>query len=156
MKTLAIIAACAAWMCVDCAAEASPATDAIKACAPFREMIRDAAEVAAVPAALLTALSFKESSCNPNAVNGISGAIGIVQLLPGGAGDGYSREQLKDPVVSLTVGARYLAKWHRRCGTWRGAVSIYNGSGKCSARTEFSAKVIRLWKSVARREDPKV
>ena len=155
MRTLAIIAACAAWMCVDCAAEASPATDAIKACAPFRDLIADVSEVVGVPSALLTALSFKESSCNPNAENGISGAIGIVQLLPGGAGDGYSREQLKDPVVSLTVGARYLAKWHRRCGTWRGAIEIYNGRQTCKIRSSFGQKVTRIWRSIEKMESPR-
>jgi soluble lytic murein transglycosylase-like protein len=146
MRTLAI-AACALWMCVDCNAEASPSTDVIKTCAPYRDLIADAAEVEKVPFALLTALVFAESSCVASKVNR-KGACGLGQVLLTGAGEGYTRDELLDPWTNLQVASAHLAKWKRRCGSWRGAVSIYNGSGRCSARTEFSAKVMYIWKGI--------
>lgn len=135
-----------------CTAHASPATDAIKACAPYRTEIADAAELAGVPVALLTALVFAESTCRADAVNKRTGAIGLTQLLSTGAGAGYTREELLDPFTNATVGAKHLKYWRRRCGDWRGAVEIFGARKNCKVRSEQGAKIVALWKAIRLQE----
>ncbi len=151
MRLLAIALA-SLWLCVDCTrAEGSPATDAIKACAPFREMIQDAAEAASVPVALLTALVFAESSCDATKVNR-KGACGLGQVLLTGAGEGYTQAELLDPWTNLRLASSHLSKWKRRCGSWRGAVEVYGGRANCQIRSKQGAKIVEMWKSIQRME----
>jgi soluble lytic murein transglycosylase-like protein len=69
-----------------------------------------------VDRALLFAIMRQESAFNPRAVSS-SGAMGLMQLLPGTAGlmagsigkyKGKSRKALFDPVLNLTLGQRYI------------------------------------------------
>jgi hypothetical protein len=116
------------------------------ACRPLAEPIHLAATEHRVPVLLLTALVFAESSCDPTKVNPVSGAIGAGQLLITGAGAGYTKVELLDPWRNTMIAAAHLATWKKRCGSWRGAVRIYNGLGKCHGRSRFADKVIRMWK----------
>lgn len=59
---------------------------------------------------LLLALAFKESSLRANA-RGRRGEIGLVQLMPGAATAGETREAAADPDVNLRLGLT----WLRRC-----------------------------------------
>ena len=59
---------------------------------------------------LLLALAFKESSLRANA-RGRRGEIGLVQLMPGVATAGETREAAADPETNLRLGLAYL----RRC-----------------------------------------
>jgi hypothetical protein len=123
------------------------------ACRPLAEPIHLAATEHRVPVLLLTALVFAESSCDPTKVNPVSGAIGAGQLLITGAGAGYAKVELLDPWRNTMIAAAYLTTWKKRCGSWRGAVAIFNGSGKCSSRTRFSAKVIREWQKMEKESE---
>lgn len=136
---------------IESPSHASPATDAIKACAPFRDLIADAAEVASVPAALLTALVFAESSCDASKVNR-KGACGLGQVLLTGAGEGYTQAELLDPWINLQLASAHLAKWRKRCGAWRGAVEVYGGRANCKVRSNQGAKIVRLWMAIQRME----
>lgn len=153
MNPAAVILAIALSAClVDCPAQAAtPAT----VCAPHRDVIRDAADVSGVPFALLMALVFAESTCRADAVNKRTGAIGLGQLLLTGAGAGYTANELRDPWLNALLSARYLAKWRKRCGSWRGAVAIYHGRGLCSAKSRHADRVIRIWKQIERMEEPR-
>jgi hypothetical protein len=124
------------------------------ACRPLAEPIHLAATEHRVPVLLLTALVFAESSCDPTKVNPVSGAIGAGQLLVTGAGAGYTKAQLENPWLNITLSARHLAKWKHRCGTWRGAARVYNGLGKCRGPGKFADKVIAMWKRLERESEP--
>jgi hypothetical protein len=149
MRALAIAASL--WMCVDCNANAA---DILAKCRPLAEPIHLAATEHRVPVLLLTALVFAESSCDPTKVNPVSGAIGASQLLITGAGAGYTKVELLDPWRNTMIAAAYLATWKRKCGSWRGAVRVYNGLGKCRGPGKFADKVIAMWKRLERQSEP--
>jgi soluble lytic murein transglycosylase-like protein len=65
-----------------------------------------------VDRALLYAIMRQESGFNPGAVNPASGATGLMQLMPATARivAGDQAAYVKDPVVSMEIGQRYLNK----------------------------------------------
>ncbi|HEX9446352.1 MAG TPA: lytic transglycosylase domain-containing protein, partial [Dongiaceae bacterium] len=65
-----------------------------------------------VDRALLYAIMRQESGFNPGAVNPASGATGLMQLMPATARivAGEQAANVKDPVVSMEIGQRYLNK----------------------------------------------
>ena len=95
---------------------------------------RSAAASEGVPLALLLAVAGVESSGRPHVVSP-SGAVGLMQLMPGTADDMARKGRegdpdLGDPATSLRLGARYLAQQLRRfSGPPRGrelALAAYN------------------------------
>jgi hypothetical protein len=152
MRSLAIAFA-SLWMCVDCNANAA---DIIAKCRPLEEPIVIIAVEERVPVLLLTALLFSESSCDPNKINPISGAVGAGQVLPSGAGVGYTTRQLRDSWTNITLASRHLAKWHRRCHSWLGAVTVYHGNHTCRTKSNYAKGVIRMWKRLERESEPRV
>jgi soluble lytic murein transglycosylase-like protein len=152
VRIIAIIAACAAWMCVDCNAHAG---EILAKCRSIAEPIVIIAVEEHVPVLLLTALLFSESSCDPNKINSISGAVGAGQVLPSGAGAGYTTKQLRDPWLNIILSAQHLSKWHRRCHSWLGAVTVYHGNERCSAKSSYAKGIIRMWKKLEHESEPR-
>lgn len=81
-----------------------PATQAL----PFDSLVRRAAEVASVDAALLHAIIDVESGYDPQALSG-RGAIGLMQVLPG-TGERFGVRRLEDPAENVRAGAAYI-RW---------------------------------------------
>ncbi|VVE42947.1 peptidoglycan N-acetylmuramoylhydrolase [Pandoraea communis] len=81
-----------------------PATQAL----PFDSLVRRAAEVASVDAALLHAIIDVESGYDPQALSG-RGAIGLMQVLPG-TGARFGVRRLEDPAENVRAGAAYI-RW---------------------------------------------
>lgn len=97
----------------------------------LREISRECAATG-VPVRIVRRLLWRESRYNPRARNPADPSVGIAQLaeayLPY-----YSREfnggrQIDpyDPVVSVRVAIRYLARLYRRYGDWWLAIVAYN------------------------------
>ncbi|VVE49115.1 peptidoglycan N-acetylmuramoylhydrolase [Pandoraea horticolens] len=81
-----------------------PATQTL----PFDSLVRRAAEVASVDAALLHAIIDVESGYDPQALSG-RGAIGLMQVLPG-TGERFGVRRLEDPAENVRAGAAYI-RW---------------------------------------------
>jgi len=79
------------------------------------------AEENMLPANLLAGLVFVESSCNPNAKDGL-GSIGLTQV----NSKVWGRKNLRDPETNLRIGARILAGYVARFGLIEG-LHRYNG-----------------------------
>ena len=77
-----------------------------------------------VSAALVKAVCLAESAMNPKAVSH-AGAQGLMQLMPGTAGDLDVSDPF-DPAQSIDGGARYLAQQLRSFGDVRLALAAYN------------------------------
>lgn len=88
-----------------------------------------------------------ESSWNPKAVSN-KGACGLMQVIPkwNPSPDGtiYTCEQLKDPVLNISVGVRALSQWQRAAkGDTPMMVCAYNAGNVCFTRirTRYLNKV---------------
>jgi soluble lytic murein transglycosylase len=96
----------------------------------FGEELTAAGEEAAVPATLLAAVAKQESRFSPT-VRSPVGAVGLLQLMPATAeelmGRPLAAEELEDPALNASLGARYLRGLLQR---WQGngllAVASYN------------------------------
>jgi soluble lytic murein transglycosylase-like protein len=100
---------------------------------------------------LLVSLFAAESGFDPKAVNPVTGARGLGQVMPASASEavlGWQRvargeqvdpRRLDDPAFNLRVALKILAGFRARCGTWPETIGAYNGSG--CRRTEFAARV---------------
>ena len=118
------------------------------ACPKYAAQIEMAAKAHGVPAGLLSSLCQHESSCRPWVRNKRTGAVGLCQILPGGsAAQGFPAEELWDVNLNLVLASEHLAKWRRRCGSWRGAVRIFGGRKTCKTPSEFSDRVIEHWRA---------
>lgn len=62
-----------------------------------------------IPINFIKALAYVESGFDPKAKSG-AGAIGIMQLLPTGAGNGYTLQELYDPETNIMIGTRYIVE----------------------------------------------
>jgi hypothetical protein len=110
--------------------------------------------------AILVAKMKAESNCRSNRVNKRTGAIGLVQILYKGSanplrrGRRYTKRQLRNPYINLTLGARHLNRYIHVCGCLGGAIHIYHGFKKCSGwrRDEHVQKVLRFYRSVFHEE----
>lgn len=91
-----------------------------------------AAQQYGVPTDLFTSIIQGESGFNPNAVNPLTGAEGLGQILPSTANQpGYGLQQLTnplDPQSNLNFAAQYLQTLYQKLGTWIGAVAAYSGT----------------------------
>ncbi len=92
---------------------------------PYDAMIRQAADEAGVPPALVKAVAKAESDFNPQA-GSPAGAQGLMQLMPG-TGRGLGVTDPFDPMQSLRGGAKYLrAQLDRFGGDYEKAIAAYN------------------------------
>lgn len=80
------------------------------------------AALAIMPPGLLDAVEHVESRGNPWAVSH-SGCIGLLQVCPRWAS--VPAWSLFIPAVNRAEGARQLADWYRRGGSWRKAAAAY-------------------------------
>jgi soluble lytic murein transglycosylase-like protein len=90
-----------------------------------------------LPARMVAALVFVESSCRANAVSK-KGAVGLVQVNP--RVWRYSRRALQDPYTNLQIGTRILAGYVRAHGLREG-LHRYNGLGDPSE--DYSERVLQ-------------
>ena len=91
--------------------------------AEYEQAISQIAAEEGVPASLLSALVWSESSYNPDAVSS-AGARGLAQLMPGtAAGLGVN---IDDPLDNLRGGARYLRRQLDQFGRVDLALAAYN------------------------------
>ncbi|WP_312856496.1 transglycosylase SLT domain-containing protein [Nocardioides pelophilus] len=91
---------------------------------PYAGLINAAAARTGVPADLIAAVAKQESGFDPNAVSS-AGAQGIMQLMPGTAGD-LGVENSFDPRQAIDGGARLLASLLDRFGRTDLALAAYN------------------------------
>jgi len=91
---------------------------------PYAGLINAAAARTGVPADLIAAVAKQESGFDPNAVSS-AGAQGIMQLMPGTAGD-LGVENSFDPKQAIDGGARLLASLLDRFGRTDLALAAYN------------------------------
>jgi soluble lytic murein transglycosylase-like protein len=101
------------------------------------DLINSAAAKYSVPPAIALAVAEKESGFNQAAV-GISGEIGVFQLMPGtAAGLGVDPSNLSQNVDG---GVRYLSQLYAQFGDWWTALVAYNGGpGNVTAGTVSTA-----------------
>jgi soluble lytic murein transglycosylase-like protein len=90
-----------------------------------------------LPARMVAALVFVESSCRANAVSK-EGAVGLTQVNP--RVWRYSRRALQDPYMNLQIGTRILAGYIRVHGLREG-LHRYNGLGDPSE--DYSERVLQ-------------
>lgn len=90
-------------------------------------LARKYAAQAGVPAALVYAMIQKESSGDPLAQHGKTGARGLMQLKAAAAGEhGVSYDELLDPEKNVQAGAGYIGNMLQRFKDPRRALSAYN------------------------------
>lgn len=98
-----------------------------------------------VDALLLLAVAERESRFDPEA-RGPAGGIGLLQIRAATA-EAMARRldipwrgerSLLDPAVNAQLGAAYLARLHRRFGTWEAALAAYN-----LGPTRFAERIAR-------------
>lgn len=122
-----------------------------KVAEPYRAEIRAAAARHGVSDNILSAILFKESSFNPNAV-GSSGEVGLGQFMEIAAQDvGTSQEELRgSPALQIDKAAQLLALNSQRFdGNIFDAVRAYNvGTGKArkesAAGSSYALDVLKL------------
>lgn len=90
----------------------------------YDALILGAAQRYGVPPALVKAVCLAESAMNPYAVSS-AGAQGLMQLMPGTAGDMDVSDPF-DPGQSIDGGSRYLARQVRAFGDVSLALAAYN------------------------------
>lgn len=105
--------------------------------------IETAANINGGSPVLLTALIFRESSCDPTAVSK-TGRVGLGQLTPWGpSANGLTRDGLKDPAKNANATARWFAVCLLQCaGNLRMALGAYH-TGKCEDG-EYTKRVMKL------------
>ena len=130
-----------------------------------RLVVAEAVRNGAVPAPLALAVVEVESGFVPRTV-GISGALGLMQILPDVAEREFAADAdaLREPVTNLRVGFGRLARLHYRYGgDWELALSHFRG-GELRRETgrhvahgytqDYVARVMRGWRRY--RHDPLV
>ena len=92
------------------------------------------------PVSLVAVMSV-ESRCRSSAVNPVSGAIGLMQILPHGSADGgYPPDELRADDLNVKLGAAHLGRLLVFCGAWSGALSVFSGFRYCRS-TRYSRRV---------------
>jgi len=126
------------------------------ACDHMQEIVRSSIENDIQPE-ILVALIHQESRFKPWAVSR-SGACGLTQILPRYTGDkatGVQKltcTQLKDPVVSITAGAKTLSYWVYKYGGGNYKIGLcgYNKGFRCRGQSPhprgmgYARSVLRL------------
>lgn len=111
-----------------------------------------AAQSQSVHPALLKAIVEVESGYDPDAVRDEGSgrvSVGLAQILwpdtARGLGFTGTMDQLKDPLVNLSLAARLLRELLDRYGTVPHAVSHYN-CGRCPVYRDYTLRVLALYK----------
>lgn len=124
-------------LCLTTWAHAQSARDSLAALCPHSAvnaaLIEAAAAESRVPAVVLVAQMVPESSCGKNLVNVRTGALGLLQVMPGRSADPdhLERDELLDPETNVRLGARHLRKCINLCGTLTAGLHIFHGGKKC-------------------------
>jgi hypothetical protein len=79
----------------------------------IRDLVDQYAAKYGVPSWIVEDIVAVESSFNPNAEGDNGTSFGLLQLHWGGQGTGYTKEQLKDPNINLSIGMPYIAAGYR-------------------------------------------
>jgi soluble lytic murein transglycosylase-like protein len=109
---------------------------------------------------VLVSVIAAESTCQADAVNARTGAIGLGQIMPGRSAD-RPGSNLRDPATNLNLTARHLAGLMVLCGSLGGAVHVYHGHKRCRGweRDRHAVKVVawvdRFWTEMRRRKEPR-
>ncbi|MFN7972767.1 MAG: transglycosylase SLT domain-containing protein [Acidobacteriota bacterium] len=107
----------------------------------YRDLLMKAAKEQSLPPSLLFGLVYQESTFEPDATSR-SGAMGLMQLMPGTASDmaqalkvaSYADARAYEPELNVAMGSTYFARVLRQCGSSvERALAGYNGG---PARTE--------------------
>ena len=93
----------------------------------LKELADVTAQKYGIPVSIFQALITLESAWDPDA-RGISGAIGLTQVMPDTAKSmGFDPVRLaRDPVMQLKAGAKYLSKMYDLFNNWEHALAAYN------------------------------
>jgi hypothetical protein len=119
--------------------------------APIADLVRTEARRNRLHPVLLASVIAAESRCRPNAI-GAKGEVGLGQLMPTGAGAGYTRAELLDPQTNLKLTAKHLAKCLLICGGFvPGGLSVYRGHRRCQD-SKGSRKVLGLLDEAKRKQ----
>lgn len=111
----------------------------------YDDIISGASNDFGVPFDLVKSVIKVESGFKQSAV-GTSGEKGLMQLMPGTAGDlGVSNPF--DPEQNIRAGTKYLAQKFKETGNWRDALAKYNGGKyfKGSQAQGYADKVIGVY-----------
>ena len=88
------------------------------------------------------------STCDPSAVNRRTGALGLLQIMPGRSADPdhLERGELLDPETNARLGAAHLRRCLNLCGTLGGGLHVYNGGQRCKdwRKGTYARKVLGL------------
>lgn len=96
------------------------------------QIVTAAANAYGVDPALAVAVAQRESGLNPNLVNPVSGAAGIMQLMPATFAS-LGGTNIMDPVQNANAGVRYLGMMLNQFGDVAEAVAAYDwGPGNLS------------------------
>lgn len=106
---------------------------------------------------LVAALVSVESDYNQDAVNAVTGALGLLQVMQGSADHvllGWRKartqsvlpEKVLEPRTNLRVGIRILQRYKQLCsGNLEHALSSYNGNKDGCVESDFAKEVIRRY-----------
>lgn len=117
---------------------------------PYSGLIVSSARANGVPPSLLAGLLSHESGFNPQATGVNTAPVrstdrGIAQI-NNLAYPNVSNAQAYDPSYAIPFAAQKLAAAKKNCGTWSGALQVYN-SGQCSGDPGYSSAVLSKAKS---------
>jgi hypothetical protein len=107
-------------------------------------LVRAEARLNLLPVVSLVAVMYVESRCRSGVVNPVSGAAGLMQILPHGSADGgYPPDDLRADDLNVKLGAAHLGRLLVFCGAWSGALSVFSGFRYCRS-TRYSRRVQAL------------
>ena len=156
--TVAMLIAGVLVCCSRCA-HAQGAADSLAALCHKQSAIAPLVEAAAakwrVRPVVLVAMARVESSCGDNPRNRVTGALGVLQVIPGRSADPDHLEaaELLDPATSIELGARHLRKCVDLCGSLAGGLHVFHGGKRCREwrGDGYVAKVLSLVEWAKRR-----
>lgn len=92
--------------------------------AQYLQPIRTAEAQYGLPRNLLARQLWQESRYNPNAVNAVTGAIGIAQFMPATAAD-FGIDP-RNPLQAIDAAGKYMRQLYNTTGSWLLALAAYN------------------------------
>jgi len=105
----------------------------------YDSIIAIASEKYGISVSMIQAIIWKESTGNSGIVNQVSGAVGLMQLLPSTAQ--LTKEQLLDPATNIDAGTKYFSQQLKRLLYDELALAAYNwgpGNVAKNCNTTFS------------------
>lgn len=124
--------------------------------ADIKDLIHQTAAKYEIQPKILEGLVFTESSFRPSVVNLSDGntihtqSVGLAQVKPSTAkmlGFKGTPEQLKNPIINIEYGAKYLKKQlNRYGGDYRKALSAYNAGTFTTKNRDYVKKILKYAK----------